>query len=112
MTLIEILEYADQNGIELKIYNNRSFLRPKYDLDVYFLELSKENRRFKAIINSYKGQDKCLFAHPEYGDEKFKQWLYDVIVAFLHHEYFTSDDLKRTSEYATPINQNLGILGE
>lgn len=110
MTLIEILEYADQNGIELKIYNDKSFLHPKDDL--YFLELSKGNRRFKAIINSYKGRDKCLFAHPEYGDEKFKRWLYDVIVAFLHHEYFTSDDLKRTSEYATPINQDLGILGE
>ena len=110
MTLIEILEYADQNGIELKIYNDKSFLHPIDDL--YFLELSKGNRRFKAIINSYKGRDKCLFAHPECGDEKFKRWLYDVIVAFLNHEYFTSDDLKRTSEYATSINQDLGILGE
>lgn len=110
MTLIEILEYADHYGIELKIYNDKSFLHPEDNF--YFLELSKENRRFTAIINSYKGRDKALFNHPEYGDEKFKQWLYDVIVAFLHHEYFTSDDLKRTSEYATPINQDLGILGE
>lgn len=109
MTLIEILEYADQNGIELKIYNDRSFLHPKDDL--YFLELSKENRRFKAIINSYKGRDKCLFAHPECGDEKFKEWLHDVIEAFLHHEYYIADE-KRTSEYSTPINKDLGILGE
>lgn len=112
MTLIEILEYAGQNGVELKIYNDHSFLFPKDKDDLYFLELSKENRRFKAIINSYKGRDKALFNHPEYGDEKFKEWLHDVIEAFLHHEYFTSDDLKRTSEYATPINKDLGILGE
>ena len=94
----------------MKIYNNNSFLFPKDD--IYFLELAKENRRVKMIINSYKGRDKCLFAHPECGDEKFKRWLYDVIVAFLNQEYFTSDDLKRTSEYATSINQDLGILGE
>lgn len=110
MTLIEILEYAAQNGVELKIYNNHSFLFPKDD--IYFLELAKENRRVKMIINSYKGLDKSLFAHPEYGDERFKEWLHDVIEAFIHHECFTADEKKRTSEYSTPINKDLGILGE
>ncbi len=110
MTLIEILEYAARNGVELKIYNNHFFQFPKND--IYYLELAKENRRFKVIINSYKGRDKCLFAHPECGDEKFKQWLYDVIEAFIHQECFTDDEQKRTSEYSTPINKDLGILGE
>ena len=100
MTLIEILEYAAQNGVELRIYNDHSSLFHKND--IYYLELAKENRRFKAIINSYKG---C-------GDEQFKQWLHDVIEAFIHHECFAADEKKRTSEYSTPINKDLGILGE
>lgn len=111
MTLVEILEYAGQNGVELKIYNDHSFLFPKDKDDLYFLELAKEDRRVKMIINSYKGRDKCLFAHPECGDEKFKEWLHDAIEAFLHHEYYIADE-KRTSEYSTPINKDLGILGE
>ena len=108
MTLIEILEYAAQNGVELRIYNDHSFQFPKNDIYLYYLELAKENRRFKTIINSYKG----LLAHPEYGDEQFKEWLHDVIEAFIHHECFTADEKKRKSEYSTPINQDLGILGE
>ncbi len=91
MTLIQFLESVSKQNIELTLRNEPGL---KYE-QLYFLHLEKDDKALNTCINiSYPVDDRVIL-----------DWLCMALSEF-------EQGYVRKSEYATPINQDLGILGE
>lgn len=91
MTLIQFLESVSKQNIELTLRNEPGLRHEQ----LYFLRLEKDDRVLNTCIN---------VAYP-IDDTTVINWLCMALEEF-------EQGYVRKSEYATPINQDLGILGE
>ena len=90
MKLVEFLELVNSLGITLTIYNEPSE-------NLWFVKFEKDGRILKTCTNISNFTDDGI--------------LVDLLALTLS-EFKQFYGGKRTSEYATKINQDLGILGE
>lgn len=92
MNLVEFLGSVNEQNIKLTLHNE--LILNNYE-QLYFLHLEKDNKALDTCINVSYPVDDCVVV----------DWLCGALKEF-------ESAYVRKSEYSTPINQNLGILGE